>query len=63
MKRYRSWQVFAGFNSPQLFIQIAPLEWGIGGGFGRKKVSIRIGPVAIAVYWDRADWKAEARKR
>ncbi len=59
--KYRCWEAFAGWNTPQLQIQFTPLAWGFGGGIGSAKAALRLGPVAIAVWYGPTAWKAEAR--
>lgn len=48
-------QLDAGWETPQLQIQITPLQWGFGfvicfSGKAITKMGCRVGPVAVAVY-------------
>ena len=49
--RYRGFTGEFGFWRPQIQVQITPLCWGIGGGFSRSKIALKIGPIAIAVWF------------
>lgn len=49
MKR-KVWAAFIGWRSPQILIQITPLQWGLGGCFGEGKYGLHFGPVALVVY-------------
>jgi len=49
--KYNSWNAFYGCRSPQLQIQITPLQWHIGGGFGGGKIAFVLGPIAFALWY------------
>lgn len=51
MKRYKCWHIFFGWRCPQIKIQITPLQWGIGAGFGDGKLAFGIGPIAFACWF------------
>lgn len=52
-KRERYWWARAciGWTGPQIQFQITPLSWGIGGGIGTHKISLLVGPVAVAIWY------------
>ena len=41
-----------GWTAPQIQLQFTPFSWGLGGGYGNRKISLRVGPIGIMVwYW------------
>lgn len=53
-KKHHCRYIQAGCRTPQILIQVIPLKWGIGGGFGTGKLSVIIGPISIVLYYGRA---------
>jgi len=49
--KYQWADMYVGWRSPQLKIQITPLAWGYGYGFGDGRLSLRLGPIALALYY------------
>lgn len=39
-----------GWRGPQIKIQITPFCWGYGWGYGPYRLSLRVGPVAVALW-------------
>ncbi len=60
MKYYHGFTSDFGYWTPQLLVQITPLCWGIGFGFGGGQVALKIGPVAVALHWRIGTMKREA---
>ena len=42
--------VEAGWECPQIQIQVTPFKWGLGAGAGTNRVSLLVGPVAISIW-------------
>ena len=53
--KYRWWEQYVGWRSPQLKIQITPFCWGYGWGWSSERVSIRVGPIAFALWFRISD--------
>ena len=47
----RWFEARAGWLTPQLDIQVTPLEWGIGFCLDNKRVGLRLGPVAMLLWF------------
>ncbi len=50
-EKYRWLAVNAGFRCPQIKIQIQPLYWGLGIGWGSHKIALTLGPVSVALWF------------
>jgi hypothetical protein len=49
--RYRWFSARIGWQVPEIEMQFAPFEWGIGLGYSREKVAICVGPLRVAVWF------------
>jgi len=56
MKKYKSTVALCGWATPQILIQISPFRWGIGVGFGSRKIGVCLGPLSVSI-WFRVDEK------
>jgi hypothetical protein len=59
MKRDKSINALIGFRSPQIQIQITPLQWGIGGCIGTSRIGLHLGPVAVVLWFRFGDWEMD----
>ena len=41
----------AGLWRPQVQIQITPLCWGVGGALTKHRIAIRLGPIAVCIWF------------
>jgi hypothetical protein len=58
MRRLRGFVCQAGLWQPQMQLQITPLCWGISAAWSVSKISLQLGPVAVAVWFRFRDWQA-----
>ncbi len=57
-EKYSSAVVEAGVQCPQMKIQIKPLCWGLGIGWGSHKLALQVGPISVAIWFRMYSWGA-----
>lgn len=57
----RWFEARAGWLTPQLDIQVTPLEWGIGMCWNNSRVGFQLGPVAMLLWfrWTKFEMNVE----
>jgi len=50
-QRYHCVFAEAGFANPQIQFQFQPFIWGLGVGIGTHKIALKLGPLAVAIWF------------
>ena len=58
MARHRGFICEVGLWNPQIQLQITPLCWGLALAWSKTKLSGKLGPIAVAIWFNFRGWKA-----